>query len=62
MNKLKVWVFKDGEGILRPMAGLWLREGRIAEYVQPDIDKFMAKNGADGEIVKAEIIETDEKI
>lgn len=58
-NKIKVLVYKDEEEVLRPFAGIWTREGRLARYVQPDIDKFMKKMKGKGKVVKAEIVEVE---
>ncbi len=57
MNKVKVWIYKDEEGIMRPMAGIWIREGNVANFMQPELDKFMKRMKNIGSIVEAEIIE-----
>lgn len=57
MNKVKVWVYKDDENILRPLAFITMREGMMGDYAQPDIDKFMKKMKGEGSVVEAEIIE-----
>lgn len=54
---MKVKVYKDEDGELRPIGGIWLAEGRMAEYFQPDIDKFMKQTKGKGEVVVCELTE-----
>jgi hypothetical protein len=49
------WVAKDEEG-LSPLAFLANAYGPTANYVQPDIDKFLKKN-PDCTVVKVKLVE-----
>lgn len=60
-NEIEVIVIKDSEGTLRPQAGIWAIQsdsGRdMIQYVQPDIDKIVAKSKGTLVAVRAKLIE-----
>lgn len=52
-------VLKDEEGILRPIAGIWLG-GKFLEYSKPDIDKFLSRKGMENyKVVKVKLVEVN---
>lgn len=57
MNKLKVLVVKDDEGVLFPMAGIWI-DNQAGKYGAED---YLSKpKNSKLKVVKAELVETHE--
>ena len=56
MEKQLFWVAKDEEGYYRPMAFITVASGKMADFVQPDIDAFLKRNKT-MTVVKVEITE-----
>ena len=60
MNKIKVWIVKDSEGVLRPLAGVWLDsvEKRTGvNYGKENAEEYQAKNKQGDTIVLCELAE-----
>jgi len=55
-KKTEFWVARDKEIGFLPLAFIQPAQGKMAEYVQPEIDKFLKKN-PDCEVVKVELVE-----
>jgi hypothetical protein len=61
MEKQLFWVAKNREdSSYKPLAFITLASGRLSNYIQPDIDKFLSKN-KDLEVVMVEFVEIDKK-
>ena len=53
MKKIEVWVVKDCDGILRPLAGIWLNKN----YGEENAKEYQAKNKNGDIVVLCELIE-----
>lgn len=50
---------EDSDGVLRPLAVLW-PAGRMQQYYQPEIDKYMKRASKEGmKLVKVKIIKLE---
>lgn len=59
-NSIKVWVVKDNEGVLRPMAGIWIDsiEKRTGiNYGKEDAMQYESKNKQGDTVVLCELSE-----
>jgi len=60
MNKIRVWTVKDSEGVLRPLAGIWIDaiEKRTGvNYGKESAEQYQAKNKQGDIVVLCELNE-----
>lgn len=60
MNSLKVWVVKDSDGELRPLAGIWIDkiESRTGiNYGKESAEEYQTKNKRGDTVVLCELNE-----
>lgn len=60
MNKIKVWVVKDSDGILRPLAGMWIDQIETktgVNYGKESAEEYQAKNKHGDIVVLCELAE-----
>lgn len=62
MKTIKVWVVKDNDGDLRPLAGIWIDsiEKRTGiNYGKESAEEYQSKNKQGDTVVLCELIETE---
>lgn len=57
-NKIEVWVIKDSEGVLRPLAGIWLNKN----YGEENAKEYQSKNKQGDTVVLCELTQKYERL